>query len=947
MGKEKRVFLFGEIEPDKDLLGGKGASLATMTKIGLPVPPGFTITTKTCIEYLNNNNTFPDGLWQEVLQAIKKVEEKIGRKFGDPEFPLLVSVRSGASISMPGMMDTVLNVGLTKGSIEPFSKTIGNPKFVKDSFRRLIFMYADVVCGLETEKFSELLEEEKRKANVSHDFQLPESSLDNLIAQYLELFQNLYGKPFPEDSFLQLEMAVHAVFKSWNNKRAINYRRYEGIPDDIGTAVNIQSMVFGNFDDQSGTGVLFTRNPATGENEIYGEFLLQAQGEDVVAGIRTPSPISELKKIMPHIYDELQTYAKKLEGHYRDMQDVEFTVESGKLYILQTRSGKRTGTAAAKIAVDMVNENIISKEEAILRVSPRDVESSLFPSVVWANSKKFQYYDIADLEAKLHAHSLDEVVKKAPIKQATVIGEGLPAGPGAACGHAVFDSDLAEAIVKGEKSPPFEITQWRKEGDKKVPSLILIKKETSPEDFHGMVASSGIITMTGGLTSHAALVGRQIGKRVIVGASSSGMDLLGRKLRTRDGLVIDEGQVLSMEVFDEAYIFKEPLPIYTPTSLPSAMLTVLDWADEVAKIKVRTNADKEKDALVAVQFKAKGIGLARTEHQFFDALPLVQEMILAETKEERLEALNKMIDLQRDDFIKLFRVLHGLPVTIRLLDPPLHEFLPKELEIRERIWQQILNPEQTARNIKVLRKVLYYQESNPMLGLRGCRLGLLFPEIMEMQTRAIIEAALLIKKQGIEVYPEIMIPLVGFQEEFVLSREIVDSTAQKVFDEMGDTIDYKVGTMIEIPRAALTADEIAAGKLGADFFSFGTNDLHQMTLGFSRDDVGKFLPYYLENKIIKSDPFQTIDVDGAGKLMDICVTLGRQSAINVNKYLKVGICGEQGGDPESIDFCYRIGLDYVSCSPYRVPVARLAAAHSTLRNAEIDSKFLKQWPTPP
>ncbi len=938
----KRVFLFGEIEPDKALLGGKGASLATMTRLGLPVPPGFTITAPTCMEYLRNNNTFPEGLWNEVLEAMKQVEKKMDRKFGDLEFPLLVSVRSGAKISMPGMMDTVLNVGLTQEMLEPFGKRIGNPKFVKDSFRRLIFMFADVVCGLDTEPFSEILDREKKETGAEYDYQLTEKSLDRVIERYLELFKEKFGEPFPSDPYRQLELAIHAVFKSWNNKRAINYRKFEGIPDDIGTAVNVQSMAFGNLDERSGTGVLFTRNPASGVDEIYGEFLLQAQGEDVVAGIRTPFPISKLKELMPEIYEQLQTYAKTLERHYRDMQDIEFTIESGKLFILQTRAGKRTGTASAKIAVDLVNEGLIAREEAVMRVSPRDVESSMFPSVVWENPKKHLYYDIPDFDEQIHKKPLTEVIKDAPTKKATVIGSGLPAGPGAAAGHIVFDSDLAEEIVKGETQPSFEVKVWRETGGKKVPSLILVKKETSPEDFHGMVASAGIITMTGGLTSHAALVGRQIGKRVIVGASNSGIDLLGKKLRTKSGLVLNEGDIVSMEVFDKAEIFREKLPIYTPTELPQEILTVLEWADEFAKIKVRANADKEKDALTAKEFNAQGIGLARTEHQFFDALDLVQEMILSETKEERLEALNKMIGLQREDFTKLFRVLHGLPVTIRLLDPPLHEFLPKELEIRERIWQQILNPEQSARNIKILRKVLYYQEANPMLGLRGCRLGLLFPEITEMQTRAIIEAALQVKKEGIEVHPEIMIPLVGFKEEFLLSREIVDRTAEKVFQEWNDRIEYKVGTMIEIPRAALTADEIAEGKLGADFFSFGTNDLHQMTLGFSRDDVGKFLPFYLEEGIIKKDPFQTIDVHGVGKLMDMCVSLGRGSSQKAGKYLKVGICGEQGGDPDSIDFCYRIGLDYVSCSPYRVPVARLAAAQATLRNPEPDAKFGKK-----
>ncbi len=542
----KRVFLFGEIDPDKDLLGGKGASLATMTKLGLPVPPGFTIPTKVCVEYLENGNKFPEGLWDEVLEGVKKVEEKMGRKFGDLDLPLLFSVRSGAKISMPGMMDTVLNVGLTQEIVPRFSKKLGNPRFVKDSFRRLIFMFADVVCDIPTEPFNEILENEKKRANVEYDYQLSEESLDRIISQFLDHFQKEYGEPFPNDPYKQLEMAIHAVFKSWNNKRARNYRKFEGIPDDLGTAVNVQTMVFGNLDEKSGTGVLFTRNPATGVDEIYGEFLMQAQGEDVVAGIRTPMPISELENTMPEIYHQLKEFAKKLEKHYRDMQDIEFTVESGKLYILQTRAGKRTGTAAAKIAVDLVKEQMIAREEAVMRVTPRDIESSMFPSVVWEDPKKHLYYDIPDFDEQIHKKPLSEVVKNAPVKKATVIGSGLPAGPGAAAGHVVFDSDFAEAVVKGEIDPPFKITKWRLENGKKVPSLILIKKETSPEDFHGMVASAGIITMTGGLTSHAALVGRQIGKRVIVGASNSGMDLLGKKLRTKNGFVLNEGDIISM-----------------------------------------------------------------------------------------------------------------------------------------------------------------------------------------------------------------------------------------------------------------------------------------------------------------------------------------------------------------------------------------------------------------
>jgi pyruvate,orthophosphate dikinase len=649
---------------------------------------------------------------------------------------------------------------------------------------------------------------------------------------------------------------------------------------------------------------------------------------------------------MPDIHKELVGIAKQLEKPYTEMQDMEFTIEDGKLYILQTRTGKRTGAAAAKIAVDMVHEGLISKEEAVRRLTPRDVEASLFPSILWKNQKTFEYYMVEDADHKLKSVTIGELTRNAESKRAEKIGEGLPAGPGAACGHVVFDSDLAEAIVKDGVNPPFEVTEWRMQGEKKVPNLVLVKKETSPEDFHGMVASSAIVTMTGGLTSHAALVGRQIGKRVIVGASSSKMDLTGKNIRLKDGSLVELGDVIAVDVFDKGLIFRGCLPIVSPTDLSPELKQVLDWADSFAKIKVRTNADKGGDTQIALDFKAIGTGLARTEHMFFDVLELMQQMILAETEEERLKALNKMAEIQKHDFIELFKVAGDRPVTIRLLDPPLHEFLPKELEIRERIWVQILNPVSTDVNTHILRKVLFYQEANPMLGLRGCRLGLLFPEITIMQTRAIIEAALEVKKTGLVVIPEIMVPLVSYKNEFVESRKIIDNTANEIFEKAGDKVEYLVGTMIEIPRAALTADEFAEGELGADFFSFGTNDLHQMTLGFSRDDVGKFLPFYMENKVVDSDPFETIDVGGVGKLMEMTVELGRKSASESGKYLKIGICGEAGGEPRSIDFCYRIGLDYVSASPYRIPVARLSAAHATFNNPEPNTKFGKVFPMP-
>ena len=938
----KHVYIFGEIGHDKNLLGGKGAALAEMTELGLPIPPGFTITTKTCVEFLANGEKYPKGLWEEVTTKLSEIEKKLDRKFGDPDNPLLVSVRSGAAISMPGMMDTVLNVGLNDKVVEVLGKKIKNMRFVKDSYRRLIYMFANVVCNIDTEGFEKVLHEMKQKQGVDFDYLLSEESLDKIISQYKKIFKDSYGSEFPQDVNEQLDLAVKAVFKSWNNKRAIAYREYEGIPHDIGTAVTVQSMVFGNYDDNSGTGVLFTRNPSTGVDELFGEFLENAQGEDVVAGIRTPHPISLLKEKKKDVYDQLYESAKRIEKERKEMQDIEFTIQEGKLYILQTRNGKRTGVAAARIAIDFVNEGVITKEEAVLRLQPRDVESSLFPSVLWKNSRKYEYFIIDNLDEELHKKTIQEVIKNRESAHAHLVGEGLPAGPGAACGHVIFDSDLAEKIVAGDADPNFEVRKFRDLGDRKVPSLILVKKETSPEDFNGMVASLGIVTMTGGLTSHAALVGRQIGKRVIVGAANSKMDLRGDNLLTADGTIIKQGDVISIEIFEKGLIFKNELPIVTPDKLSDELETILDWADDIAKIKVRTNADKENDTQVAINFKTTGTGLARTEHQFFDALDTMQQMILSETKEERLEALSNMKKLQKDDFTKLFRIEDGRPITIRLLDPPLHEFLPKEIEIRDRILRQILNPEETIQNSRILRKVLYYQEANPMLGLRGCRLGLLFPEITEMQVSAIIEAALDVQAEGKVVHPEIMVPLIGTWKEFRNMREIIDKTAKAIIEERGEQLDYQVGTMIEIPRAALTADEITEGKDGADFFSFGTNDLHQMTLGYSRDDVGKFLPFYLEQGILDADPFQTIDENGTGKLMEMAVIKGREGAAKSGKYLKVGICGEQGGDPKSIDFCYRIGLDYVSCSPWRVPVARLAAAHATLNNKEIDPKYQKK-----
>ena len=918
----KRVFLFSEGETNKDVLGGKGASLSTMTNLGLPIPFGFTISTQTCIEFLNNGKNYPEGLWDSVLLSMKEVEKISGKQFGNVDNPLLVSVRSGAAISMPGMMDTVLNVGLNNDIVNAMIKLTNNSRFVKDAYRRLIQMFSDVVCNLNLEPFNDLLDQTKHDAGVEHDFELNDDQLDGLISGYLQLFRENFGSEFPQDPYTQLDLAVKAVFNSWNNKRAIDYRNHENIPHDIGTAVNIQSMVFGNYGDSSGTGVLFTRNPSTGENRIYGEFLINAQGEDVVAGIRTPISISSLQDKWPDIYKELVDISKKLEHHYKDVQDIEFTIEESKLYMLQTRNGKRTGAASAKIAFDLFSEGLITKEEAVLRVTPRDVEESLFPSVVWENQQKSSYYDLINIEQALQTKSLNELKKSASTKIADKIGHGLPAGPGAATGHVIFDSDLAEKIIKGTIEAPFEVTMTRSIGDRVVPRLILVKKETSPEDFHGMVASVGILTMRGGLTSHAALVGRQIGKRVIVGSSVSGLELRGDSLGTKSGVVVKEGDIITIEIFDEGLVYVGALPIITPDKLPNELETILDWADEIAKIKVRTNADKRNDTTVAVNFKTTGTGLARTEHQFFDALDLVREMILADTVVERRKILDKMVKLQRNDFIDLFTTINGLPMTIRLLDPPLHEFLPNELELRQRIWREQLHPD--SEESRVLRKVLYYQESNPMLGLRGTRLGLLFPEITEMQTRAIIEAAIQVKAQGIAVFPEIMVPLVGFRTEFSEARKIIDSTAEKVFKEKQTRLDYLVGTMIEIPRAALMADKIAEK---AEFFSFGTNDLTQMTFGYSRDDAGKFLPIYIEKGILKVDPFEVLDQEGVGQLVEMGTKRGR----SIKKDLKVGICGEHGGEPSSVEFCYRTGLNYVSCSPYRVPIARIASAQAAIK----------------
>ncbi len=872
---EKYIYSFEEGGKEmKNLLGGKGANLAEMTKIGLPVPPGFTITTEVCA-YFTKNGKYPDGLWEGVLEHMKELEEKVGKKFGDEENPLLVSVRSGAPISMPGMMDTILNLGLNDLTVKGLEKQTGDERFAYDSYRRLIQMFGNVVMGVPHEKFEEIITEQKKKRGVKEDTELTADDWRDVIKKYKELIKKETGKEFPQDPYEQLRMAVDAVFKSWNNPRAIVYRKANKIPDDLGTAVNIQAMVFGNMGPDSGTGVAFTRNPATGEKEYFGEFLFNAQGEDVVAGIRTPKSINDLKKEIPEVYNQLVNVFRTLEEHYKDMQDLEFTVEKGKLYLLQTRTGKRTAAAAVKIAVDMVNEGLISKEEAIMRVKPED------------------------LNQLLHRR-LDPTAKK------EILAKGLGASPGAASGKVVFDAD--EAVKLSEK------------GEK----VILVRNETTPEDIHGMIASQGILTVHGGMTSHAAVVARGMGKPCVVGCED--IEIHDDHLSVGD-VKIFKGEEITIDGAT-GEVMKGIVPTVEPT-LSEEFKTLLKWADEIRDLGVRANADTPKDAAKAVELGAEGIGLCRTEHMFFapDRLPTVQRMIMAKTTEERKKYLDLLLPMQREDFIGIFKAMGPRPVIIRLIDPPLHEFLPKREDL---LVDLTLAKERGDENVKELEELLErvneLHEANPMLGLRGCRLGILYPEIIEMQTRAIMEAAVAVKNEGIDVRPEIMIPLVGHVNELKIAREIVDRVAKKVLEENDADIHYMIGTMIEVPRAALTSEEIAKY---ADFYSFGTNDLTQMTFGYSRDDAeAKFLGQYLDKKILKENPFAVLDRDGVGKLMKMAVKNGRKS----NPKLEVGICGEHGGNPSSIEFCHLIGLDYVSCSPFRIPIARLAAAQAKLKN---------------
>ncbi len=876
---KKRVYLFEEADGKNRLLfGGKGAGLADMTKAGLPVPPGFIITTEVCKEYYENGKKLPEGLMEEVLEAMKKLEEKTGKKFADPENPLLVSVRSGAPVSMPGMMDTILNLGLNDETVKGLAKRSNNERFADDSYRRFIQMFGNVVLGIPHEKFEEILDHYKKEQGVKLDSELSAETLKKVVEAYKELVKKETGKDFPQDPYQQLEMAIRAVFDSWNNERAIIYRKLHNIPEDYGTAVNIVTMVFGNMGNDSGTGVAFTRNPSTGEKEFYGEYLTNAQGEDVVAGIRTPQPISKLAEEMPEVYKQLLEVRDLLEKYYRDVQDIEFTVEKGKLYMLQTRNAKRTARAAVKIAVDMVKEGLITKEEAILRVSPDQINQLL------------------------HAQIDPKAEKK-------VIAKGLPASPGAASGKVVFSS--REAEKRG------------KEGEK----VLLVRPETTPDDIGGLAAAQGVLTSRGGMTSHAAVVARGMGKPAVVGCEAIKIDLEKEQFVVGD-VVVKKDDIITIDGSTGEVILGE-VPMIPPT-LSDELKELLSWADEIRKIGVRANADTPEDAKKAFEYGAEGIGLARTEHMFLgNRLPLVQEMILAETEEDRRKALDKLLPVQREDFIGLFRAMQGKPVTIRLIDPPLHEFLPPLLDLTvevEVMKAKGITGKELEEKEKLLAVVKRLHEFNPMLGFRGCRLGMVYPEIFEMQVRAIMEAAVAVAKEGLPVKPEIMIPLVALESEMKVLGELIHRVAKQVIEESGVNVEYKVGTMIEVPRAAIIADKLA--KV-AEFFSFGTNDLTQMTFAFSRDDAeGKFLGIYREKGYIEEDPFEHLDAEGVAELMKIGIQKGRSTRPD----LKVGICGEHGGDPKSIELCYILGLDYVSCSPFRVPVARLAAAQATLKH---------------
>ena len=944
---KKWVYLFSEGNKDmRDLLGGKGAGVAEMTNAGLPVPPGFTITTEACNAYYDAGKQFPAGMWEQTLAALKKVEEQTGKKFGDPNNPLLVSVRSGAKFSMPGMMDTVLNLGLNEQTLASLAKLTGDERFAYDAYRRLIQMFGRIVMGIDGAKYEAILEAYKERTAGKKDTDLTADMLQAIAADYKALYKAEIGSDFPEDPYEQLRLAIGAVFGSWFGKRAVDYRNFNKIPHDLGTAANVQTMVFGNMGFDSGTGVAFTRDPATGEKKLYGEYLLNAQGEDVVAGIRTPRKIAEMRDELPVIYEQFKQIAERLERHYRDVQDLEFTIEKGKLWMLQTRAGKRTAAAAVKIAVDMVQEGLISKEEAVLRVEPLHVIQLLLPR-------------------------FDEAAKEKARQSGTFLASGLNASPGAATGKAIFDPDTAEALGKAKEA------------------VILVRTETSPDDVHGMLPAKGVLTQHGGATSHAAVVARGLGLPCVAGCEALRIDEEAR-LFSVNSQVIKEGDYISIDGTTGEVFSGRIATIEANFAEESDLITMLGWADEIRGREVRrgpegypkkglqvwANADYPRDAQRARDFGAQGIGLCRTEHMFFEQerLPTVQKMILSASEaqacyakirraeddlkrqpddpkliqavqevEKEAEnntavqtyegALASLLPIQRGDFLGILRTMHGLPVIIRLIDPPLHEFLPSYEELLVEVTElkcKGSDPAELAEKEALLKEVAAMREANPMLGLRGCRLGITMPQITQMQVRAILEAACQLTKEGVEVYPEIMIPLVGHVNELKNQREALEAVARQVTAEQGVSVDYKFGTMIEIPRAALTADQIAEY---AQFFSFGTNDLTQTVFGISRDDAeGKFLLWYVDQKLLPDNPFQVLDREGVGQLMRTCVEKGRHT----RPELEIGICGEHGGDPSSIEFCHMVGLNYVSCSPFRVPVARLAAAQAALVKGEKD-----------
>ncbi|MGU8460779.1 pyruvate, phosphate dikinase [Clostridium perfringens] len=874
MEKKQYVYLFNEGNASmKNLLGGKGANLSEMTILGIPVPQGFTVTTEACNKYYEDDKKISQDIIEEIENKMSELEKITGKKFGSLENPLLVSVRSGARVSMPGMMDTILNLGLNDESVEAMAKLTNNPRFAYDSYRRFIQMFADVVMGVEKRLFEDLLDEVKEEKGYKIDTDLTAEDLKDLVVKFKALYKKEKGEDFPSNPKEQLIEAVTAVFRSWNNPRAIVYRRLNDIPGEWGTAVNVQEMVFGNKGETSGTGVAFSRNPANGDNELYGEYLMNAQGEDVVAGIRTPEPISHLEAQNPTIYKQFTDIVNTLEKHYRDMQDMEFTIEDGKLYFLQTRNGKRTAQAALKIAVDLVEEGMLTKEEAILKVEPKQLDTLLHP-----------------------AFASDG------LKEAKIVAKGLPASPGAACGKIAFTAEEAkERKANGEK-------------------VVLVRLETSPEDIEGMIAAEGILTVRGGMTSHAAVVARGMGTCCVAGCGELKVNEEARTLEV-NGQVLTFNDYISIDG-STGHIYAEQVKTVSP-EITGHFATFMGWADEIRKLKVRTNADTPRDTKQAVEFGAEGIGLCRTEHMFFaeDRILAVREMILAKNEDSRRVALEKLLPMQREDFIGMYEALEERPATIRFLDPPLHEFLPSEEEDINALAKEIGVSPAEIKNV-----VAELHEFNPMMGHRGCRLAVSYPEIAEMQTRAIIEAAIEVKKnKGYNIVPEIMIPLIGEIKELKYVKNVVVETAKTVMEEKGVQLDYKVGTMIEIPRAALTADKIAEE---AEFFSFGTNDLTQMTFGFSRDDAAKFLKDYYEKGIYEQDPFAKLDQEGVGELMRIACEKGKATRPDI----KLGICGEHGGDPSSVEFCHNLGLNYVSCSPYRVPLARLAAAQAQVKN---------------